>query len=93
MEAEIKVPSVENTELKGFPLKALSRSVYPYMLHLLPGISSLLISTLPVYSAFFPKTCLEFFLCRLWLTLVPVLACRIKQVTLLIVTIEAGIPV
>ena len=29
-DAEIKVPSVENTELKGFPFKAWSRSVYCY---------------------------------------------------------------
>ena len=27
-DAEIKVPSVENTELKGSPFKAWSRSVY-----------------------------------------------------------------
>ena len=52
-------------------------------MHAKPGISSLLISTLPVHSpAFFPKP-LKFFLCQLWLTLVPVQASRIKQVTLL----------
>ena len=53
--AEIKVPSDENTELEGSLLKAWSRSIYCHaMLHLLPWISSLLISTLPVHSpAFF----------------------------------------
>ena len=52
----IKAPSVENTELEGSPFKAWGRSLQSYMLRLLPGISSLLISTLPVHSpAFFPK--------------------------------------
>ena len=55
------------------------------MLRSLPGISSLLISTLPVHSPeFFPKTSPDFFLCWLWLTPVPVYARRIKQVTLLL---------
>ena len=50
--AEIEVPSGENTELKTEQV-----IIQPYMLRLLPGISSLLISTLPVYSrAFFQKT-------------------------------------
>ena len=63
-DAEIKVPSGENTELKRFPFKAWIRSVY-IAIHAtltatcqgsLPGISSLLNSTLPVHSpAFFPK--------------------------------------
>ena len=57
-DAEIKVPSGENTELKRFPFQAWRRSVYsqPYMLRLQPGSSSLLISTLSVCSpAFFQK--------------------------------------
>ena len=56
-DAEIKVPSVENTELKGSLFEAWSKSVLsPCMIRLLPGISSLLVSTLPVHSpAFFPK--------------------------------------
>ena len=57
-DAEIKVPFGENTELKRYPFKAWSRSVqlYPYMLRLLPGISSSLISTLLVHlPAFFAK--------------------------------------
>ena len=42
VDAEIKVPSVENTELKASPFKALSRSVYSHTwLCLLPGISCL----------------------------------------------------
>ena len=62
--SEIKVPSVENTELKDSPFKAWSRSVYGhmYMLRLLPGISSLLIYTLLVQlPAFFPKHLPVFF--------------------------------
>ena len=52
-DAEIKVPSGENTELQRSPFTGWSRS---YLLRLLPGISSLLISTLPVQStAFYPK--------------------------------------
>ena len=55
-DAEIKVPSVENTELKGFPFHAWSRSVYSRTSYfLLPWISSLLISTLPVHSPAFLK--------------------------------------
>ena len=70
-DAEIKVPSGENTELKRSPFKAWSRSVYS--LYLLPGISSSLIATLPVHSpAFFSKTSPDFFLCWLLLTPVPV---------------------
>ena len=40
---KLKVPSDENTEHKGFPFKAWSKSVHSctfYMPHLLPGISS-----------------------------------------------------
>ena len=32
-DAEIKVPSDENTELKGFSFKAWSRSVYSHLCH------------------------------------------------------------
>ena len=72
--AEIKVPSGENTELKRSPLKPLVGQYIAIMLHLLPGIFSLPISTLPVHSpAFFPKPFLissvlalanTWFLCR-----------------------------
>ena len=65
----IKVPSGENTELKRSPFTAWSRSVYSRLLRLLPGISSLLISILPVHSpVFFPKPLPIFFLCWLLLT-------------------------
>ena len=53
---KLKSPSVENTEFKSSPFKAWRRSVCSMrcMLRLLPGISSLLISTLPLQSpAFF----------------------------------------
>ena len=66
-DAEIKVPAVENTELKGFPFKAWSRSVL-YMLRLLPGISSLLISTFRFIHLHFFQTSPDFFFrCWLWL--------------------------
>ena len=59
--AEIKVPSVENTELKGSPFKAWSRSVLPRMVRLLPGIPSLLISPFrSIHLHFFPKPVLSF---------------------------------
>ena len=57
--ADAEIPSDENTELKGAPIKAWSQ--LPSMQCLLPGVSSLLISTLPVHSpAFFPKPLLSF---------------------------------
>ena len=57
-DAEIKVPSGENTELKRSPFKAWSRSVYSHTCYAYCQgfLSFLLISTLPVHSpAFFPK--------------------------------------
>ena len=64
--------------LKRLPLKP-GVGQYTGILHLLPGISSLLISTLLVRSpAFFSKTSPNFFLCWLWLTSVPAEARRIK---------------
>ena len=61
-DAEIKVPSVENTELKGSPFKALSRSVFSHTCYAYCRDSSLLISTLPVHSpAFFQNLSLFFF--------------------------------
>ena len=57
-DAEMKVPSGENTELKRSPFKAWSRSIYShYCYAYCQGfLSFLLISTLPVHSpAFFPK--------------------------------------
>ena len=64
---KIKVPCGENTELKHSPFKA-AVDQYPYMLHLLPGISSLLISTLPVHSPAFSQNFSQFCLYWLWLT-------------------------
>ena len=57
-DAEIKVPSGENTELKRSPFKVWSRSVYSHTCYVYCQgfLSFLLISTLPVHSpAFFPK--------------------------------------
>ena len=57
-DAEIKVPSGENTELKRSPFKAWSRSVYcqTYYAYSQGFLSCLLISTLAVHSpAFFSK--------------------------------------
>ena len=53
-DAESKVPSGENTELKRFPFKAWSRSVYSQTCYAYR--QEFLISTLPVHPpAFFPK--------------------------------------
>ena len=53
-DAEIKVPSGENTELRRSPFKAWSRSVYIAIHATLTARNFILISTLPVYSlAFF----------------------------------------
>ena len=57
-DAEIKVPSGENTELKRSPFNAWNRSVYSHTCYAYCQgfLSFLLISTLPVHSlAFFPK--------------------------------------
>ena len=54
-DAETKVPSDENTELKGSSFKEWSRSVYCHASALIARDSTLLISTLQVHSpAFFP---------------------------------------
>ena len=70
-EAEIKVPSVENTELKGSPFKAWSRSVYS---HTLTGRDFFLANFYPSgpFPCIFFQNSLEFFLCWLWLTPVSV---------------------
>ena len=69
-DAEIKVPSGENTELKRSPFKAWSRSIYSHTCYAYCQgfLSFLIIFTLPVHSpAFFPKP-LPIFPCWLWLT-------------------------
>ena len=61
---KLRVPSDENTELKGSPFKDWSSQYIAR--HAMPGISSLLISTLPVRSpAFFSKP-LPSFSCVSW---------------------------
>ena len=73
---KLKFHLVRTQSLNVFPLKPGTGQYIPYMLRLLPGIFSLLISTLPVHSpAFFSKTSPDSF--------VPVQARRIKLVTLL----------
>ena len=63
-DAEIKVPSGENTELKRSPFKAWNRSVYSrtcyaYCQEILPG---LFLPFQPFHLQFFPKTSPDFFL-------------------------------
>ena len=69
-EAEIKVPSDENTELKGSPFKTWGRSVHSHYAKLTARVSSLIIFTLPVRSpAFFAKTLSKGFSCVSCVTL------------------------
>ena len=68
-DAEIKVPSVENTELKRSPFKTWSRSVcshtcYAYCQGFLP---CLFLPFRSIHLHFF-ENLPRFFLCRLWLT-------------------------
>ena len=78
-DVEIKVPSGKNTELKHPPCKAWSRSVYSHTCYAYCQ-GFLPYSFLPVHSIHlhFSKTPLDFFLCWLWLTPVPVQARRIQ---------------
>ena len=71
-----------------FSFKAWSRSVYSHtiMPRLLPGISSLLISTLPAHSPVFSHNLSGFFPVLAVANTGTCVACRIKSVTLLIVT-------
>ena len=65
---KLKSRLIRTRSLNVLPLKP---GVGQHIAHavLLPGISSLLISTLPIHSpAFFPKSLPFFFLCWLWLT-------------------------
>ena len=72
-DAEIKVPSGQNTELRRSPFKAWSRSVYIAIHATLTARNFFLIYTIPVHSpAFFPKPLPVFFLCWLWLSPVSV---------------------
>ena len=83
-DAEIKVPSGENTELKHSPFIAWSRSVHSHTCYAYCQ-GFLLCLFLPFQSIHlhFFQNSPDFFLCWLWLTLVPVQARRIRQVSLL----------
>ena len=73
-DAEIKVPSGENTELYRSPFKAWSRSVHSHTCYAY-CLEFLLCLFLPFRSFhlhFFPKSLPIFFLRWLWLTPVPV---------------------
>ena len=68
-DAEIKVPSGENTELKRSPIKAwVGQYIAIHASLTARDFSSLLISTLPVHSPTFFSNLSRFFLCWLWLT-------------------------
>ena len=72
-DAEIKVPSGENTGLKRSPSIAWSRSVYSHTCYAYcQGFLPCLFLPLNPFTCNFSKTSPDFFLCWLWLTLVPV---------------------
>ena len=69
-DAEIKVPSGENTELKRSPFQAWSRSVYSHTCYAYCQgfLSCLFLHFRSIHLHFFSKTPPDFFLCWLWLT-------------------------
>ena len=72
-DAEIKVPSSENTQLKRSPFKAWSRSVYGHTCYAYcQGFLPCLFLPFRSIHLDFSKTSLDFFLCWLWLTPVAV---------------------
>ena len=77
--AEIKGPSLGNTERKGFPFKVWSRQ-YIAMHATLTARNFFLADFYPSgpFTWIFSSTSPEFFLCLLWLTPVTVLAHRTK---------------
>ena len=81
-DAEIKVPSVKSTELKGSPFKAWSRSVYSHTCYAYCKwfFPCLFLTFWSIHLHFFQNLSwlLQYWL---WLIPVPVLARRIKQVT------------
>ena len=86
-DAEMKHPSVENPDLKVLPFKP-GAGLY-IALRATPTTGDFFLAKFypsGPFTCVLSKTSPEFFLCWLWLTPVPVRACRIKQVTLLIVT-------
>ena len=66
-DAEIKVPSGENTELRRSPFKAWSRSVYSHTCYAYCQgfLPCLFLSFQPIHLHFFPNLS-QFFLCWLW---------------------------
>ena len=67
-DAEIKVPSVENTELKGSHLKAWSRSVYSHACHAYcQGFLPCLFLPLQSIHLHFVQNLSQFLPCWLWL--------------------------
>ena len=71
--AEIKVPSGENTELKRSPFKAWSRSVYSHTCYAFcQGFLLCLFVPFGSFTCIFSKTSPDVFLCWLWLTPIPV---------------------
>ena len=68
-DAEIKVPSGENTELKRSPFKTWSRSVYSltYYTYCLGFLPCLFLPFQSIHLLFFQNLS-RFFLCWLWLT-------------------------
>ena len=71
-DAEIKVPSDENTELKRSPFIAWSRSVYSHMCYAYcQGFLPCLFLPFQSIHLHFFQNFPDFFLCWLWLTLVP----------------------
>ena len=79
-DAEIKVSSIENYELKGSVFKARGKSVYSHTTYAYcQGFLANFYPSGP-FTCIFSKTFFGvFFLCWLWLTLVPMLAHRIKS--------------
>ena len=70
---KLKVPSGENTELKRSPFKAWSRSIYIHTCYAsFQGFLPCLFLPFRSIHLHFSKTSPDFFLCWLWLTLVPV---------------------
>ena len=68
-DTEIKVPSVENTELKRSPFTAWSRSVYSHTCYAYcQGFLSCLFLHVRSIHLHFSKTSPDFSLCWLWLT-------------------------
>ena len=68
-DAEIKVPSGENTELKRSPFKAWSRSVYSHTCYAYRQgfLSCLFLHFRSIHLHYFSKTSPDFSLCWLWL--------------------------